>query len=216
MKRAFTSPAAFEEAGGQCLAGRRILTCGAVSKGRTGLPQQSFGRRTPSDWQSAGGPASIGLRTRQSDGIPALGRQIGSWNPACSTSRRAGRARGRIVDRIQAVAPPWEMRLPRVTSRFAGKLRERVLKTAALEAKTREATLTRPERPRSAKRLPNQTEAQPHVEPEQKVRELGQQLSHHNVSRKGTPRRTEPGKGEEDGKGDSRVVSARGKETPFE
>lgn len=67
-----------------------------------------------------------------------------------------------------AVAPPWEMRLPRVISRFAGKLRERVLKTAALDAKTREATLTRPERPRSAKRLPNPTEAQPHVEPEQR------------------------------------------------
>jgi len=49
-----------------------ILTCRAISKGRTGLPQQSLGRRTPSDWQSAGGPASIGLCTRQSDGIPAL------------------------------------------------------------------------------------------------------------------------------------------------
>jgi hypothetical protein len=66
------------------------------------------------------------------------------------------------------------MRLPRATSRFAGKLGERVLKTAGLDAKTHEATLTRPERPRSAKQFPNQLRPSRTSSLNNKVRELSQ------------------------------------------
>lgn len=106
VKRSKAPSAASEEVGGRFITGRRSLTRWAISEGRTGLPRPSAQCLTPNFWRYPVGRPAVRSTHGRACGVPPTGAMLRSYTPTRSTPRRAGRARGRVVGWIRAVAPP--------------------------------------------------------------------------------------------------------------